>query len=287
MINSMTGFARSASESPWGTLVWELRTVNHRYLEVSFRLPETLRDLELPLRELVRARLKRGKVDCTLKLATSGPVAHLEINRPVLLQLLATLEQLRRDAPEVGHPNPLELLRWPGVLTESTEDPEALREATTAAFSSALDALSQHRAREGAQLEELITARLADIDTIVAECRELTRTLAADQNARLRSRLADLAVEVAADRLAQEVALLVQRADVAEELDRLEAHVRETRTTLSGAGPHGRRLDFLAQELNREANTLAAKSTLVRSAQRAVDLKVAIEQIREQVQNIE
>lgn len=287
MIYSMTGFARATSASDWGTLLWELRTVNHRYLEIGFRLPDTLRNIELPLRDLVRARLNRGKVDCTLKLVGNRPVSHLDINRPVLLQLLSTLEQLRRDAPDASHPNPLDLLRWPGVLGETTEEPEALERAAHQTFGQALDALVAHRAREGAQLATLIGTRLTEIEQVVAECRQLSATLTDELNKRLIARIRELAVEVEPERLAQEVAMLVQRADVAEELERLSLHVQEARTTLAAAGPHGRRLDFLAQELNREANTLAAKSTLARSAQRAVDLKVAIEQIREQVQNIE
>ena len=287
MIYGMTGFARTSTPSEWGTLQWEIRSVNHRYLEVAFRVPEPLRAAELPLRDLVRSRLKRGKIDCTLKVSGARLSSHLDINRPVLLQLLATLEQLRRDAPDALHADPLDLLRWPGVLGEGKEEPEAFERAVQDAFAKALDVLIAHRAREGSELGALIRERLNEIDAIVADCRSLTATLGDELNKRLLARVRELATEVPADRLAQEVALLVQRADVAEELARLELHVKEANNALGGAGPHGRRLDFLAQELNREANTLASKATLARSAQRAVDLKVMIEQIREQVQNIE
>jgi uncharacterized protein (TIGR00255 family) len=287
MIFSMTGFARTNTATDWGALQWELRSVNHRYLEVAFRIPENLRNLELPLRDLVRAKLKRGKVDCTLRLTATRLPAHLDINRPVLLQLLSTLEQLRRDAPDASHPDPLDLLRWPGVLSESKEEPEAFERVARSTFLQALEVLATHRAREGAELGSLITERLREIDAVVAELRTMTATLAEELHKRLLTRIREVMTEVPQDRLAQEVALLVQRADVAEELDRLELHAKEARSMLAADGPHGRRLDFLAQELNREANTLAAKSTLARAAQRAVDLKVAIEQIREQVQNIE
>ena len=287
MIFSMTGFARTTTMSEWGALQWEIRSVNHRYLEVSFRVPENLRSLELPLRDVVRARLKRGKVDCTLKVTGARLANHLDINRPLLLQLLSTIEQLRRDAPDASHPDPLDLLRWPGVLGEAKEEGEAFENAAHKAFEKALDALIAHRGREGAELAAVITARLDEIEGIVADSRALTATLTEELHKRLLARVRELVTEVPAERLAQEVALLVQRADVAEELSRLELHVKEARNTLAAVGPHGRRLDFLAQELNREANTLAAKSTLARAAQRAVDLKVAIEQIREQVQNIE
>ena len=287
MIHSMTAFARVDVPLEAGSLQWEIRSVNHRHLEPQFRLPDTFRELEFPLRDMVRAKLKRGKVDSTLRIAATSTSAHLEINRPVLLHLLATLEQLRRDAPEAAHPDPLELLRWPGVLVESIHDAEAIKSAVVKGFQRALDSLEAHRRREGAMLAELIDTKLTEIDQITADLRRIVSGLADSQRTRLRNRIAELAVSVDSDRLEQELALLVQRADVTEELDRLEIHVTEARKNLAGDGPHGRHLDFLLQELNREANTLASKSMLAETAQRAVDLKVIIEQIREQAQNIE
>ena len=287
MIHSMTAFARVDVPLDSGSLQWEIRSVNHRHLEPQFRLPDAYRDLELPLRDLVRAKLKRGKVDSTLRVTATVASAHLAINRPVLLHLLATLEQLRRDAPEAAHPDPLELLRWPGVLIESLHDAQTAKTAVINGFQSALASLEAHRMSEGSMLADLINAKLIEIKHIVADLRTIVAGVPETQRTRLRARIEELAATVDRDRLEQEVVLLVQRADVTEELDRLEIHVTQARKNLAGEGPHGRHLDFLLQELNREANTLAAKSILAETAQRAIDLKVVIEQIREQAQNIE
>jgi uncharacterized protein (TIGR00255 family) len=286
MIHSMTAFARVDLPTEWGALQWEIRSVNHRYLETSFRLPEQLRDLEFPLREVLRKNLKRGKVDCRLAIS-SAEAAHAEINRPALLQLLATVEQLRRDAPETHNPNALDLLRWPGVLTEDRPDPDALKAFATQAFADALDQLIAHRSREGENLATVIRERLREVDRIVAELSVITRRASDELRQRLAARLAELTTSVDPDRLEQEVALLAQRADVGEELDRLAIHVKEAHGNLAEPGPHGRRLDFLMQEFNREANTLASKAVQIDASQHAIDLKVLIEQIREQVQNVE
>jgi uncharacterized protein (TIGR00255 family) len=211
----------------------------------------------------------------------------MEINRPALLQLLATIEQLRRDAPETANPNPLELLRWPGVLAEPAPDTTRLAVVARDGFAAALAALESQRAREGDALKTLISERLTDIEAIVRAQSRQTEDLVTQQRARLTARVAELAIELDADRLEQEVALLAQRADVTEELDRLHIHVANARSDLAAEGPHGRKLDFLLQEFNREANTLASKAVLGETTRGAVDLKVIIEQIREQVQNIE
>jgi uncharacterized protein (TIGR00255 family) len=287
MIHSMTAFARVDVPYDSGSLQWEIRSVNHRYLELQIRLPDTFRDLEFPLRDVLRAKLKRGKVDCTLRLSAAVGPAHLEINRPVLLHLLATVEQLRRDAPESGHSDPLELLRWPGVLVEPAQNADAARAAITAAFSQALGSLEGHRRREGALLAELIATKLGEIEQIAGGLRGVVASLAHTHRERLRSRIAELSINVEPERFEQELLLLLQRSDVTEELDRLGVHLAEARKSLAGVGPHGRHLDFLLQELNREANTIASKSILAETAQRAIDLKVIIEQIREQAQNIE
>ncbi len=288
MVQSMTAFARCEETAAGCAIGWELRAVNHRFLDVQFRLPDELRALEYPLREAVAGQLKRGKVMCVLAVSQNSSSEALELNRPLLLQLLATLERVRRDAPEAHTSNPMDLLRWPGMLQQAAISPDGpVAEAIKALFKTALDALVQARRNEGEALKEAITKRLDEIDGIVAECRRLSASVAEDLRTRLQARLAELKAEVAADRLAQEVALLAQKADVAEELDRLAIHLNEARSRLNGPGPHGRRLDFLAQELMREANTLAAKSVLPSAAGVAVDLKVAIDQIREQVQNLE
>ncbi len=287
MVQSMTAFARTEQVLAAGTLQWELRSVNQRYLEAQFRLPEALRDLEPDLRDQLRAVLKRGKLEVSLKLEIARPGGALELNRATLLQLLATIEQIRRDAPEVSAPSALELLRWPGILEEQVADLTPLREAALASFGQALQQLLAHRAREGAGLAQLIEQKFLEVEAIVTQVRGLTQGLAAEQQRRLQTRIAELGATLEPGRLEQEVALLAQKADVTEELDRLLVHVQEGRHLLAKPGPHGRSLDFLMQELNREANTLGSKSILAQTAQRAIDLKVLIEQIREQVQNIE
>ena len=288
MVHSMTAFSRHETDAPWGSLVWELRTVNHRFLELAFHLPDNSRDLESRLRESTRQRLARGKLDATLRINHTVAETHLQINRNALLQLLATLEQVRRDAPEFGHASPIDLLRWPGVLEDRNaklfEDFMRLAED---AYAVALDELTSARAREGARLEGVIGARLQSMQRLVDELRTLTEPLSEALAERLRERIAKLSVEVDPNRLEQEIAMLAQRADVAEEIDRLGLHLAEAREALTGEGPHGRRLDFLTQELNREANTLGAKAVLPRASRCAVDLKVLIEQVREQVQNLE
>ncbi len=288
MVNSMTAFARSQAHGGGFVLTWEIRSVNHRFLEMQFRMPEALRAAEYPLRETLRKHLKRGKLDCSLRMEPQQTETTIELNRPLLLQVLAMVEQVRRDAPEIGSPNPMDLLRWPGVIGDDAQfDDEALTATVTDLFEEALSELMAYRQREGTQLAETIASRLDEIDKVVADVKGRTASIGHQIQARLQARLDDLSVQVDADRLEQEVALLAQRADVAEELDRLGIHVEEARSILRKPGPHGRRLDFLTQELNREANTLGAKATLVENSQRSVDLKVIIEQIREQVQNIE
>jgi uncharacterized protein (TIGR00255 family) len=287
MMYSMTAFARAAMDSNDRHLVWELKSVNHRFLETQFRLPDALRSIEYPLREIARKHLKRGKLDCTLRIERVSEGTGISINRAVLLQLLAAVEQVRRDAPEIGAMSPMELMRWPGVLDDTPTDDTLLEQTATELYEQALSDLIEARQREGAQLQQTIYDRLDNIDRLLKELKPLTAHLANHQKTRLQQRIADLQVTLDPGRIEQEVALLAQRADVAEELDRLAIHVEEARSNIQATGPHGRRLDFLTQELNREANTLGAKSIIPETSQRAVDLKVIIEQIREQVQNIE
>ena len=288
MVNSMTAFARSQAHRTGFILTWEIRSVNHRFLETQFRLPDHLRAVEFPLRETLRKHLKRGKLDCSLRIERQAEASTIELNRPLLLQVLAMVEQVRRDAPEIGSPNPMDLLRWPGVIGDDAKvDDDVLISAVTDLFEEALSDLMSYRAREGGQLSDTISSRLDEIDEVVTDVKQRTASIGHQIQSRLRARVRDLEVQVDSSRLEQEIALLAQRADVAEELDRLGIHVEEARSILRGPGPHGRRLDFLTQELNREANTLGAKATMVENSQKSVDLKVIIEQIREQVQNIE
>ena len=284
---SMTAFSRAAIDAHGCHLVWELKSVNHRFLETQFRLPDALRSIEPPLRDLARKHLKRGKVDCTLRLEHLGQSSGISINRAVLQQLLAAVEQVRRDAPEIASVSPMELMRWPGVLDDTPTDDALLEQTAKELFEQGLTELIEARHREGSQLQQTLCDRLDQIDQLLQDLKPLTSQLAQQQQSRLIQRIADLQVNLDPGRLEQEVALLAQRADVAEELDRLAIHVEEARSNISGVGPHGRRLDFLTQELNREANTLGAKSVIPQTSQRAVDLKVMIEQIREQVQNVE
>lgn len=288
MVYSMTAFARAELAQGSLMLSWEIRSVNHRYLETQFRMPDALRFLEFTLRERLQKQLKRGKVDCTLKAEQQGDPQGLAVNQSALDQVLTALTALRARVPDMGAVDPLELLRWPGVLGDSVSlNTEGTVNCITDLFDSALVELIAHRGREGAKLEETISTRLTEIDSTAEELVSLTASMPNLVQEKLHKRLAELRAKLDEARLEQEVALLAQRADVAEELDRLRIHVDEARNNLSGPGPHGRRLDFLTQELNREANTLGAKSVTAQTSQRAVDLKVIIEQIREQVQNIE
>ncbi len=290
----MTAFARRQTETEGLLLTWELRSVNHRFLEAQFRLPDSLRSIEHPLREVLRKRIKRGKVDCTLRLERHSGHKAITVNRPLLTEVLTALEQIRQDAPEVGSPDPMDLLRWPGILGESTgiDDNKAAVESIHQLFDETLSELIAHRQREGAGLSETISTRLEDIEHIVNDVKQLGASLNEQLLKKLKSRVAELVdlnagQKVEDSRLEQEVVMLAQKADITEELDRLSIHVEEARANLLASGPQGRRLDFLAQELNREANTLGSKSAVAETSQKAVDLKVIIEQIREQVQNIE
>jgi len=284
----MTAFARREASFAWGTLSWEIRSVNHRYLEAQLRLPETLRQVEMPARELLRERLARGKVDCILRLqagqAATGPIA---INEDLVRSLHEACARVESLAGGLGRPGVLDLLRWPGVIAESHPDEDEIARSALAVFRQALDELVAMRSREGASLATAIEQRLAGIETIVASVRAMLPEILAAQKQKLVDRLAELRVEVEAGRLEQEIALLAARSDVAEELDRLQSHVAEARHSLAAGAACGRRLDFLMQEFNREANTLSSKSASAETTRSAVELKVLIEQMREQVQNIE
>lgn len=287
MVHSMTAFARCESVGPYGTLSWELRSVNHRYLEPHLRLPDALRDLEGSVREALRQGLARGKVECTLRFVEASSGQSLQVDRERAAQVVAAAEAV---AALIRHPapiDPLEVLAWPGVLASDAADPQALNAAALALFEQALAELKQGRAREGAALAALLGERLEAIDAEVASLRELVPQMLAAQRQKIENRCAELKVELDPQRLEQELVLLAQKSDVAEELDRLSTHVQEVRRVLRAGGAAGRRLDFLMQELNREANTLGSKAFDPRSTQAAVNLKVLIEQMREQVQNIE
>lgn len=283
----MTAFARNEQATAHGTLSWELRSVNHRYLEPHLRLPDAFRDLEGAVREALRQGLSRGKVECTLRFAEESAGKQLQVDSERARQLIAAAEQV---AALIQHPaplNPLEVLAWPGVLVADSADPQALNAAALKLFDQALGELKAGRAREGAELAKLLNERLDRILDEVAALRELVPQMLAGQRQKIETRFAEMQAELDPQRLEQELVLLAQKSDVAEELDRLSTHVSEVRRVLKAGGAAGRRLDFLMQELNREANTLGSKAFDPRSTQAAVNLKVLIEQMREQVQNIE
>ncbi len=287
MPHSMTAFARASAQLPDCTLTWELRSVNHRFLEPHFRLPESLRELEMPLREALRAGLARGKVEATLTLGEGGETSELAIDQRRLDAYLHACADLAARLPGSAPVSPVALLALPGVVRNATPDARARADAAAAVFATALEALVASRLREGGQLARLIAERLERLDEEVAKARAALPGLLAAQRRRLRERIEELAVAIDHDRFEQELVYLAQRADVDEELDRLATHCAEFRRVLGESGPVGRRLDFLAQELNREANTLGSKSLGTATTQAAVEMKVLIEQIREQVQNLE
>lgn len=287
MVHSMTAFARAERAGPQGTLSWELRSVNHRYLEPHLRLPESFRDLEGAVREALRQGLSRGKVECTLRFTEETTGKPLQVNQERASQLVAAAETVASLIKQPAALNPLEVLAWPGVLVADANDPQALNNDALALFTEALNELKAGRGREGADLARLLDERLVSIDTEVATLRTLVPQMLAAQRQKVLDRFIDMKAELDPQRLEQEMVLLAQKSDVAEELDRLATHVTEVRRVLKTGGQAGRRLDFLMQELNREANTLGSKAFDPRSTQAAVNLKVLIEQMREQVQNIE
>ncbi|MDE2221284.1 MAG: YicC family protein [Gammaproteobacteria bacterium] len=286
MISSMTGFARLERSGAFGTLVCEIRSVNHRFLDATVRLPDSCRALEADLRHALARELRRGKVDCTIQ--HRAPVAAvLEVDEAALEPLVARSRELARTIGEQGHVNVLELLRWPGVLREEGADTEALATAAQEIFDAAVAGLGAARAREGQRLAGLILQRCDALAALIAQVRARLPEVLARVRARLEERLAQLGGELNQERIEQEIVLLLHRLDVAEELDRLTGHIEEARRTLAAPEAAGRRLDFLLQEFNREANTLASKSQDLETTRIAVEMKVAIEQMREQVQNIE
>lgn len=288
MLKSMTAFARQEVSTQSGTLTWEIRSVNHRYLEPNFRIPEQFREAESQLRELLRKKLARGKLDCNLKWQASDQADDgISLNTATLAQLSEALEQISRNVPQSAAPNALDILQWPGVVDHKEEDRAEQIKQCVQAFASALDILIENRVREGQQLEPLFEDRLNKIDDIVKQVRALLPQILEQQRQNLNKRFEELSVDLDPQRLEQEMVVLAQKSDVDEELDRLDAHVKEVRKVLAKKEPVGRRLDFLMQELNREANTLSSKSIVTDTTKAAVELKVLIEQMREQVQNVE
>ncbi|MGI9203118.1 MAG: YicC/YloC family endoribonuclease [Woeseiaceae bacterium] len=288
MLNSMTGFARAAVETAFGTLTCELRAVNHRYLDVQFRLPDELRSKEIDFRNTIGDELARGKVECSVHLRRSrANAAELNLNTELVQQVGASAARIASLLPDCRAPDSLDVLRWPGVVTDPEIDTEPLYEEAKTALVNALAEMGTMRASEGQRIADMLDSRLDDIAAISMSVRNRMPEVLAAVRAKQQERIDKLDIEADPDRLETELALIAQKLDVDEELDRLESHVSEVRGALKKTEPVGRRLDFLMQELNREANTLGSKSADKQTTNAAVDLKVLIEQMREQIQNVE
>lgn len=288
MVQSMTAFARKQIPCGRGVLVWEIRSVNHRYLETGFRFPEALRGLEPSVRDALRKTLSRGKIDCQLRIESADRQnGELQIDEDAVLRLNEASGQILSLTGGGPALTVMEILKWPGVLRESEALPDNLDAAARSLFDDTLQELIATRQREGQELFGFITKRIASVREIVASVRVRMPDILARQQQALRDRLDALKTDLDAARLEQEIVIYAHKCDIDEELDRLETHLNEVERVLRLAEPSGRRLDFLMQELNREANTLSSKSIVAETTLNAVDLKVLIEQMREQIQNIE
>ena len=287
MIRSMTAYARREVKGEWGSASWELRSVNQRYLETYIRMPEQFRSLEPVARERIRTRLTRGKVECNLRFEPDArSQSSLLLNEKLAKQLVEAANWVKMQSDE-GEINPVDILRWPGVMSAQEQDLDAITAEILAALDGALDDFIVARETEGRALKELIEQRLEGVSGEVVKVRAQMPEVLKWQRERLVAKLEDAQVQLENNRLEQELVLMAQRVDVAEELDRLEAHVKETYNILKKKEAVGRRLDFMMQEFNRESNTLASKSINSDVTNSAIELKVLIEQMREQIQNIE
>ncbi len=287
MIYSMTAFARQEIKQDWGTAVWEIRSVNQRYLETYFRLPENFRGLENNLREKLRTRLTRGKIECSLRIESAQQIGQLQLNQALAQQVLQSLQWLKSENANEGEINLTDVLRYPGVVEAPQQDLDRISLDLLSGFDALLDEFIAMRGREGEKLQDIIGQRLTAIEAEAAKVRAQMPQILQWQRERLLQRFEEVQVQLEPQRLEQEMILLAQRVDVAEELDRLQMHVKETQRILNKGGAVGRKLDFMMQELNRESNTLASKSINADVTASAVELKVLIEQMREQIQNLE
>lgn len=288
MILSMTGFAASSREFPGGLLSLEIRSVNHRYLDLQMRLPEELRVIEPQLRELISAKVSRGKLECRVGInQVDSAVPTLELNQAVLQRLIEVSQQVREQAGENRGLSVGELMRWPGVMKTNELPPEVLQQLCTESLAVALKDFNASRGREGEKLKVVLEERISGMEAIVVAIKPKLPAILDAHMSKLSSRLQEALGNVDEDRLKQEFALFAQKIDVDEELARLSTHLSEVRRILKAGGQSGKRLDFLMQELNREANTLGSKSVSTETTQASVELKVLIEQMREQIQNIE
>lgn len=287
MIRSMTAYARREVKGEWGSASWELRSVNQRYLETYIRMPEQFRSLEAVTRERIRARLTRGKIECNLRFEPDARAqTALMLNERLAKQLVDAANWVKIQSDE-GEINPVDILRWPGVMSAQEQDLDAIAVEIIAGLEGALDDFILARETEGQALKSLIEQRLEGVSGEVAKVRQHMPEIVKWQRERLTAKLEDANIQLENNRLEQELVLMAQRIDVSEELDRLEAHIKETYNILKKKEAVGRRLDFMMQEFNRESNTLASKSINADVTNSAIELKVLIEQMREQIQNIE
>lgn len=288
MMLSMTAFSRQQADREWGSLTWELRSVNHRYLETGLRLPESFRGLENVIRDTVRKKLNRGKIECQLRFqVVEASQSDLLLNKELIAKLVRANNEINQIAGLNNQLTSAEILRWPGVMADQSVDADTIEREALDLFTAALDDLVRSRAREGKALKGMLSQRIISIREIVASIREKIPDIICGQRKNLLEKLEELKAELEPTRLEQEIAILAQKADVDEELDRMDSHLNEVERVIESNGQKGRRLDFLMQELNREANTLSSKSIVVDTTLGAVELKVLIEQMREQIQNVE
>ncbi len=288
MLHSMTGFARQSSESALGTLTWELRAVNHRYLDISFKMPDELKAHEPALRQVVGDKLKRGKVECAFHFRRMvDKSGDMQLDMELIELLSSRINDVSSVLRNSGRVDPLDIMRWPGVMQQPQVDVEPLLAEALSLLESAVDAMATMRASEGERIGAMLESRCAEIETLATGVRERMPEVREAMRTRQRERLDKLDVSADPERLEVEIALLLQKIDVDEELDRLDSHLAEIRDAMQRDDAVGRRLDFLMQELNREANTLASKAADSETTKAAVELKVLIEQMREQVQNVE
>ncbi|WP_027696473.1 YicC/YloC family endoribonuclease [Vibrio litoralis] len=288
MIYSMTAYARKEIKSDWGNAVWEIRSVNQRYLETYFRLPEQFRGLEPILRERFRKRLARGKVECHLRFeANTKAQSALNINEDLAKQVIQAANQVMSLTGEDSRINPFQVMNWPGVMEAPEQDMDAIQKELLEAFEQAMSDFIDARGREGDNMKALIDQRLEAITQEAAKVRARMPEILQWQRDRLLNKFEEAKIELDSSRVEQELILLAQKSDVAEELDRLDSHVKEANNIMKKGGACGRKLDFMMQEFNREANTLASKSISTDVTASGVELKVLIEQMREQIQNIE
>ena len=287
MALSMTAFSRSTTDTDSGRITWEIRSVNSRYLELHFRLPDEFRDMEPALRECIKSRLNRGKVEVFLRFQPSQKQQNLQVNQDLVSSLNDAADKVHEVIGPGNALDALKILQWPGVLESTTTDIKALQKSALGSFNECLESLIIARKREGNSLKELIQQRCDEARNLSEQADKIIPEALAAQRTHLLSKLNELIENPDTERFEQEMVLLAQKADIAEETDRLRTHIDEVLDILQREEPIGRRLDFMMQELNREANTLSSKAMRTELTRIAVDLKVLIEQMREQVQNIE